>query len=412
MYEEKLQIVEDSDLAYILAHRKTRCVLAGNKLARILFSKDACRDLGTFSNLDEIFEPDKDNLFSVLDCLRKSKYMKMLDINAVKNNGNLFCCDVEIRFFNEMDDIIYITIKEKTNNNDDLIKRCIELSTKVELDQQYFDVMQEYSKDLFFRIDIKNKTMIHRGDISNFYGLVPIVENYPEAMLKNGLIHHDDLEGYMKFAYDLMNGIPGVYETRVQFNDRTYEHYRLQGRPLYDNDGVAIQMIGKSENIQKLVNLRDTTDKDPLTLVLNSTSFEAEITSILASATKEEKFAYLLVDFDNFKLVNEKLGNIFGDFIIENASKRINSLIRDLDIVGHIGADKFAVILRQVDDKNIIFERLKVIKESLQCEFNNGDHGYKINASVGISFYPENGSNYNNLFEFARKDLLDSRKVK
>lgn len=402
MYQDKMQIVEESDLIYIVAHRETQQVLAGNKLAKTFYSLD------TF-NLSEIFSTEIESLTNMLSGLPKIKYIKLLDINSNKNNGELFKCDVEMRFLDEENDVIYMVITVK-NNNDSLIKRCIELSKKVEQDQQYFDVMQEFSKNLFFRIDIKNKTMVHRGDISNFFGLIPVVENYPESMLENGLIHPEDLDGYMKFANDLMKGIPGVYETRVQFNDRTYESYKLQGKALYDNDGNVVQMIGKSENIQKLVSIRENSSKDVLSTSLNKEAFEAMTTTTLANATVEDNFAYLLIDFDEFKLVNQKYGNIYGDFTIETASKRIMNCIRVTDKVGRVGVDQFAILFSDVTNKNIILERAKTIQNSLNQEFNNGEQSYKVHVSTGVSFFPENGTTYAQLHDNSLKVLLDSRK--
>lgn len=406
MYQDKLQIVEESDFIYLIAHRKTHSVLAGNKLAKIFYSQDTD---GNFFNLREIFSKEIGNIISMLEGLSKVKYMKLLDLKSNKNNGDLFDCDVEVRFLDEENDIIYMIVKEKSNN-DTLIKRCIELSKKVEFDQQYFEVMQEFTKDLFFRVDIKKKTMVHRGDISNFYGLIPVVENYPESMRENGLIHQDDLDGYMKFANDLMNGIPGVYETRVHFNDRSFDWYKLQGKPLYDNDGNVVQMIGKSENIQKLVNARDGSKKDVLATSLNKEAFEVMVDAKLEFASDNDKYALVLIDFDDFKLVNEKHGNIYGDFIVETASKRITNCVRQSDKVGRVGVDRFAVMFNYDSDKNVIIERAEIIQKSLNREYNNGEHSYQIQTSVGISFFPDDGRGYDDLYVKSTKELLESRK--
>lgn len=406
MYQDKMLIVEESDLIYIIAHRETQQVLAGNKLARIFYNLDTNDN---FINLREIFSTETESLTNMLSGLPKIKYIKLLDIKSNKNNGDLFDCDVEMRFLDEANDVIYMVITEK-NNNDSLIKRCIELSKKVEHDQQYFEVMQDFSKDLFFRIDIKKKTMVHRGDITNIYGLIPVVENYPESMLENEIIHPDDLDGYMKFAYDLMKGIPGVYEARVKFNNRTYESYKLQGKAFFDSDGNVVQMIGKSENIQKLVSVRDNSSKDVLSTSLNKEAFEVLTRTTLDDATDKDKFAYLLIDFDEFKQVNQKLGNIYGDFTIETACKRIMNCIRETDKVGRVGVDQFAILFSNFSDKDIILERAKIIQKSLNKEFSNGDHSYKIQVSMGISFFPENGTTYAELHENSLNVLQNSRK--
>lgn len=406
MYQDKLKIVEDSDFAYIIAHRKTKNILAGNKLAKIFYSIDTDEN---FPNLGEIFKNDNDNLTNLLNSLSRLRYIKLLSLKSNKNTGEQFDCDVEIRFFEEHEDIIYLVIKEN-HENDELIKRCIDLTKKVEMDQQYFDVMQDFSKNVFFRINVERKTMIHRGDISKIHGLVPVIENYPESMLENGVIHNDDLPGYMKFANDLMSGIGGIYETRVQLSDRTYEWYRLQGKPIYDNNKNIVEMVGKSENIQKLVNARKNTDKDLLTSVLTKTSFEVLASNMLELASDTDNFALVLVDVDGFKNINDKYGHVFGDFLLQIASKRLSNSTRSSDKIGRVGTDQFAILFNHVPNKDIVFERAKIIKEVLNRAISNGEYNYKMEVSIGISFFPNNATNYNELFYNSLSAIKNGRK--
>lgn len=408
MYSQYLQLVEDSDFVYIIAHRKTFKVIDGNKLAKIYFSADP---YGNFADLKEIFDTDFDSIKNMLDALPKVKYMKLSEVKSRKQCGNEFDCEVELRYLKEYDDIIFLVIKEKTSS-DTLIKRCIELSKKVEFDQQYFDVMQEYSKDVFFRIDIKKKTMVHRGDIAKINGLIPVIENYPESMRENEVIHPDDLEGYMKFAYDLLDGIPGVYEARVQLSDRTYERYKLQGKALYDNDGNVTQMIGKSENIQKLVDVSRNSTNDVLSsLAMGKENFVETVDSISTSIeSMEVDYTFVLFDFDDFKQVNEKYGNIFGDFVIENAGKRIKNCIRSTDKLGRVGVDQFVVLFEHTADNEVLVQRTDIIQNSLNREYNDGEYSYRIKASVGISSAPRDGVTYRELYDKAYTDLKNARK--
>lgn len=394
MYHDKLQIVQDSDFAYLIAHRKTKNVLAGNKLSKIFYSLDADEK---FPNLSQIFKNDIDNLTNLLESLPRLRYIKMEKVKSFKTNGEQFDCEIEVRFLEEYEELVYFVIKEKIEN-EELIRKCVELTTKVEMDQQYFDVMQEFSKNVFFRINIQNKTMVHRGDISQIHGLFPVVENYPESMLENEVIHIEDLPGYMKFANNLMKGIGGIYETRVQLSDRSYEWYRLQGKPIYDIDNNIVEMVGKSENIQKLVNARKNTDKDLLTSVLTKNSFEVLASNMLELASETDNFALVLVDVDNFKSVNDKYGHVFGDFLLQIASKRLVNSTRNSDKIGRVGVDQFAILFNHVPNKDIVYERAKIIKEVLTRAISNGEHNYKMNISIGISFFPNDATNYNELF--------------
>lgn len=407
MYQNMLNIVEYSDFAYAIVQRKTQNILASNKLFKTFYNIDANENENS-KTLGDIFPNDINSIIDGLEILSRLKYIKLLSIKSNKNSGEVFECDIEFRFFNEDEDVIYLLIKEKTQN-DELIRRCIDLSKKIEMDQQYFDVMQEFSKDLFFRINLKRKTMVHRGDISNFYGLIPEVGNYPESMLKNGLIHPEDLPNYMIFANNLMNGIGGVFETRVQFKDRTFEWYRLQGKPIFDNDGIVIEMVGKSENIQKLVNASQNTDKDLLTEVLTKTSFEVLVGTTLEFISETDNFALLVIDIDGFKEINEEFGYIFGDFLLQIAGKRLVNCIRRSDKIGRVGVNQFAILFNHVPNNEIVLNRAEIIRQVLNRAMSNGEHSCEMTVTIGISLFPQDASKYNKIFDNCIKTIEKAR---
>ncbi len=126
------------------------------------------------------------------------------------------------------------------------VKRQSELMKKIEYDQQYFDIMQRFSKDLLFRIDIKKRTLVHRGDISKFMDLQPEVIGFPEAIRDIRWVHPDDLEGYIAFSYRLIHGMDSTFEPRFLFGNGNYEKYRLQGSVLFDEEGIPVQVVGKA----------------------------------------------------------------------------------------------------------------------------------------------------------------------
>ncbi|MFI3253550.1 MAG: sensor domain-containing diguanylate cyclase [Eubacteriales bacterium] len=289
------------------------------------------------------------------------------------------------------------------------IKRQSELMKKIEYDQQYFDIMQEFSKDLLFRIDINKKTLVHRGDISNFVGLLPEMKNFPESMRDIRLIHPDDLEGYIAFIYRMIHGTPAVYEPRFLFTNGEYERYRLQGKPLFDSDGVPVQVVGKSENIQKYIEIEKKANYDSLTTALNKQSFRELIEETLRRAVQTDKFALLFLDFDDFKNANDVMGHAFGDFLLETAGKRIINCVRNHDKVGRVGGDEFVVFFPHAPHEAAVLERAESILHSLRRPFNNGDQRYSIKASIGIALYPDHGGTYDELYRRADKALYESK---
>ncbi len=289
------------------------------------------------------------------------------------------------------------------------VKKQSELLKKIEYDQQYFEVMQKYSKDLLFRIDVKKRTLVHRGDISMLVDLLPEMTGFPESVRKTRLVHPDDLEGYIAFSYLLMNGTEASFEPRFQFTNGTFEKYRLQGTPMYDSEGNTVQVVGKCENIQKFVEIETRANFDSLTTTMNKQSFKELVENYLQRAVSSDKFALLFLDLDDFKRVNDTLGHVFGDFLLEALAKRILNCIRSRDRVGRVGGDEFVIFFQFAPNRETVQERAEAILHSLRREFTYGEERCKIKASIGISLYPEHGDTFDKLYHIADKALYQSK---
>lgn len=289
------------------------------------------------------------------------------------------------------------------------VKKQSDLIKKIEYDQQYFDIMQKYSKDLLFRIDIKKRTFVHRGDISMFADLAPEVKNFPESIRDCRLVHPDDLEGYVAFAYRLMSGVEASFEPRFLFKNGTYEKYRLQGTPLFDANGNTVQVVGKCENIQKYVEIEAKAKYDALTTTLNKQSFKELVENSIERAVAFDKFSLLFIDLDDFKGVNDTMGHAFGDMLLEAMGKRILNCVRSQDRVGRVGGDEFVVFFQLAPSHDVVLERAEAILYSLRREFTFGEQRCKTRASIGISMFPEHGGTYAELYAKADKALYESK---
>ncbi len=100
------------------------------------------------------------------------------------------------------------------------------------------------------------------------------------------------------------------------------------------------------------------------------------------------KFSILLIDLDNFKLVNDKYGHAIGDFVLIKTAQIFLSIIRKQDIVGRWGGDEFLIILPDttIENTEILAERLR--SEILATEFkdwNDLNDSVKITLSLGIA---------------------------
>ncbi len=323
--------------------------------------------------------------------------------------------DIELTFGREYFQLFHLNVCQSTFDNRLYgvlisVKKQSDLLKKIEYEQQYLDIVQKYTKDLLFRIDIKKRSLIHRGDISHFATLTPEVSGFPESMRDLRLVHPDDLEGYIAFSYRLMSGIESSFEAQLQLINGTFEKYRFQGSPIVDSEGNTVQVVGKCENIQKLVDIERKALYDSLTTTLNKQSFQELVEDMFHRAVARDRYALLFLDVDDFKGINDRLGHLYGDFLLEAMSKRILNCVRRQDKVGRVGGDEFVIFFQFAPTHESVLERAEAILYSLRREFNQDGVTCQIKASIGISLFPEHGDNYRTLYRRADTALYESKR--
>jgi diguanylate cyclase (GGDEF)-like protein len=111
--------------------------------------------------------------------------------------------------------------------------------------------------------------------------------------------------------------------------------------------------------------------------------------------------ALLYVDLDHFKRVNDTVGHIAGDQLLTVVAQRLRSCVKEGDTVARLGGDEFTVILRQVSSAEAINEIAQRIIESLQRPVNIAGRDHQVRASIGITRFPEDGNNIEQLLRNA-----------
>lgn len=274
---------------------------------------------------------------------------------------------------------------------------------------QYFSAMQNLTPDKLFHIDIKTKTFHHDDRSALSYGFPLEVPNFMETMVEQNIVHPDFKQGFLQDTEAFMSGKKLDYKVLSLVAEGVYEWFHVQGRFIHDENGEPIEIFGKMENIQKKLDLENRANHDPLTKVLNKVVFAEKVEKILSQHTKGIHHALVIIDMDDFKEVNDTYGHPFGDFVLENFAHRIKNCIRDIDLLGRLGGDEFIVFLKGVFDKDMALNRVNTMIERLKLPFSNGEHSYKLSASIGIAIIPEDGITYDALYSHADKATYESK---
>lgn len=159
------------------------------------------------------------------------------------------------------------------------------------------------------------------------------------------------------------------------------------------------QVSQRTRELQKLAEeFRYRALHDTLTGLPNRALLNEEFSRAAAHANRTGKhFAVLLLDLDNFKIVNDSYGHEVGDELLKLVSSKIRSALRAEDIVCRLGGDEFIVLLEGVESAHHIDSVGDSLLQALQSELWVAGRPLKIGVSIGASFYPQHGTDINEL---------------
>ncbi len=149
---------------------------------------------------------------------------------------------------------------------------------------------------------------------------------------------------------------------------------------------------------------------DPLTKLPNRLLLSARIDQAIKRARRESsKFAILFLDLDKFKEINDTYGHSYGDEILITVTQRFKSIIRENDTIARIGGDEFVLLIEDVENLTDIEPILTKVLSSFEKEILVNKQPFKLSASIGISIYPDDGENQEELIKNADTAMYEAK---
>jgi len=137
---------------------------------------------------------------------------------------------------------------------------------------------------------------------------------------------------------------------------------------------------------------------------------ESEIRSCL-DTVYETRAAFILIDLDQFKEVNENLSHQAGNDLLINVGSRLQEIIEDSECLGRLGGDEFAIVLSGPDAEERAREKAGKILEIMSRPFEVQEHSILLGISIGISVFPDHGKNLGQLLSRADMAMYAARRM-
>ncbi len=173
-------------------------------------------------------------------------------------------------------------------------------------------------------------------------------------------------------------------------------HFRDGSRNTLDPDimRMACRLAGIAiEQRQLTERLEYQAQHDSLTGLPNRLHLlELLAKRLLDAESRNGLLAVFFIDLDRFKQINDTLGHLIGDRILVQVAERLKRLLHADDVAGRMGGDEFTVILSNPPDQEFVFRAARQFLQSLRAPYLVDQLELFVTASIGISFYPQDGA--------------------
>lgn len=171
---------------------------------------------------------------------------------------------------------------------------------------------------------------------------------------------------------------------------------------------ITVQDVTEQKLAEKLLYFQAT--HDHLTGLPNRFLFLENLTNAIKAARRaHQPMAVLLLDLDHFKAINDAFGHAVGDQVLQTVATRLTDALRECDTIARLGGDEFTLLLTGMTEKDevtsVATRILTTVAQPIIIAGNNCD----VTASVGMSLYPEQGTDVETLLAGADRAMYHAK---
>jgi len=282
--------------------------------------------------------------------------------------------------------------------------------------EEMYRVINDFSDNIIFLYEHSTQKLNFNNKYEKLFKHRPFTESAENHYGVNPYINKYDYSAYAKFVKKIAEGLPkAAAEFRLLRPDGLYDWYKADITTLFDNEGAPTKSIGRLANVQdhhtKIEELTLRAETDSLTKILNHFAMKEKINRYLSESGKGSTHAFLYIDIDNFKAVNDTFGHSMGDEILVNIASKMRRIFRETDFVGRLGGDEFAIFVKDMHYEAMIHKKTQNLLDAI-CQIEIPDNEVKLSCSIGIAIYSKHGKTFEKLYKNADRALYKAKSIK
>jgi diguanylate cyclase (GGDEF)-like protein/PAS domain S-box-containing protein len=234
----------------------------------------------------------------------------------------------------------------------------------------------------------------------------------------NPLIHESDRDAVAGLVARLMKGeeprATGLTRNHKKDGDTIWcEWYHSA---LLDSEGRIVSILSfvqdVSARIQAEERLQNLATRDTLTGLPNRLMLHERLSQAISKAKRgAQRVGVMFIDLDRFKNVNDTLGHRIGDELLKHVTRALTAALRETDLLARLGGDEFMVIVEDFEDPAVLSRIAQKLLDAIAQPFKIEDHDIFVTSSIGISVYPDDSDDPDELLKHADVAMYRSKEL-
>ena len=379
---------------YILQHGKFVYV---SELYQKLSGYTDTELIGTYS-LNNIYPDDREMVREeAIKCL-KGESFEPYEYRFVKKNNKVMWV------FETITPIVYKEDRATLGSFMDITERK-RMEEALRLSEEKYRTILESIQEGYFEVDLDGNFTFCNYSMSRLTG------HSKEELLGMNHRHFTNEET----SKEVFQAFIDVYNTEEPSKGFDWQIIKKNGVEGYIEASVTLQKdsSGKPTGFKGMI--RDITERkrteqqinymathDTLTGLPNRLMFSQLLSQAILSAQRNKRqLAVLFIDLDRFKTINDSLGHEAGDRLLKEIARRFKKSLRAVDVVGRLGGDEFVIFIEEVKEfRQVEIVAHKLLSSAIKPMVLTGEE-CRVTASIGISIYPKDGEDEQNLIKNA-----------
>ncbi len=286
--------------------------------------------------------------------------------------------------------------------------------------------MVDHVKEVIFQTDAQGKWIFLNPAWTEVTGFA-VADSLGTVFLD--YVHPDDRERNRALFEPLIQRNKDFcrHEIRYLHKSGGFRWVEVFARLTQDESGSA---IGTSGTLSDITERKATAEEiyslafyDPLTNLPNRRLMQDRLMQrLIVSARDNRHGALMLIDIDNFKVLNDTLGHDVGDQLLVEAARRLRSCVRESDTVARLGGDEFVVILDDLDEGDWAVTQTEAVAEKIQAQIalpyilnviandiEQIQHSYHCTSSIGITLFHDQSNSIKELMRRADTAMYQAK---